>query len=71
MIVHHVQSMLKQMMRIRHNIANYFKPGTKEIRYINLGLYEKEQADLALAHDLTNVNVGVNGYWHTYKYDKN
>ena len=53
-----------------YNIANYFKPGTKEIRYINLGLYEKPQADLAIANDLENVNVGVNGYWHVYKYGK-
>ena len=53
-----------------YNIANYFKPGTKEIRYINLGLYEKPQADLAIANDLENVNVGVNGYWHIYKYGK-
>ena len=53
-----------------YNIANYFTPGMTEIRYINLGLYEKEQADLAIAHDLDNVNVGVNGYWHIYKYGK-
>ena len=53
-----------------YNIANYFKPGTKEIRYINLGLYEKPQADLAIANDLENVNVGVNGYCHVYKYGK-
>ena len=45
-----------------YNIANYFKPGTKEIRYINLGLYEKPQADLAIANDLENVNVDENGY---------
>lgn len=53
-----------------YNIANYFTPGTTEIRYINLGLYEKPQADLAIANDLDNVNVGVNGYWHIYKYGK-
>ena len=53
-----------------YNIANYFTPGMTEIRYINLGLYEKEQADLAIAHDLDNVNIGVNGYWHIYKYGK-
>lgn len=53
--------------------ANYtftydYNTGLSEIRYINLGIYEKEQADLALAQDLYNVNVGVNGYWHIYNY---
>ncbi len=52
------------------NINNYFVPGQTEIRYINLGLYEREQADMALAHDLQNVHVGVNGYWHVYNYNK-
>ena len=42
----------------------------RTLRYINLGLYEKPQADLAIANDLENVNVGVNGYWHVYKYGK-
>ena len=51
-----------------YKIENNFVPGQPEIRYINLGLYEKPQADLALAQDLENVNVGVNGYWHIYKY---
>lgn len=50
------------------NINNYFVPGQTEIRYINLGLYERPKADMALAQDLDNVNVGVNGYWHIYKY---
>ena len=49
---------------------NDYKNGKTEIRYINLGLYEKTQADLAIAHDLDNINVGVNGYWHIYKYGK-
>ena len=49
---------------------NDYKNGKTEIRYINLGLYEKPQADLAIAHDLDNINVGVNGYWHIYKYGK-
>lgn len=51
-------------------INNYFVPGQSEIRYINLGLYRKPQADLALAQDLETVNVGVNGYWHVYRYGK-
>jgi len=40
----------------------------EEIKYLNLGLYKKPQADLSLTQDLQNVNIGVNGYWHVYKY---
>ena len=47
-----------------------YKNKVTEIRYINLGIYEKAQADLSLTQDLENVNVGVNGYWHLYKYAK-
>ena len=47
-----------------------YKNDITEIRYINLGIYEKEQADLSLTQDLENVNVGVNGYWHVYNYSK-
>ena len=50
------------------DISKYFVPGNPDIKYINLGLYEKPQADMSLGHDLDNVNVGVNGYWHVYKY---
>lgn len=52
------------------NIYEFFKPAMEEIRYINLGLYKKPQADLSLTQDLDNVNVGVNGYWHVYNYGK-
>ena len=46
---------------------NDFKADKTEITNINLGIYEKAQADLSLTQDLENVNVGVNGYWHIYK----
>lgn len=53
-----------------YDISKQFTAGTVEIKYINLGLYERAQADLSLTQDLENVNVGVNGYWHIYKYSK-
>ena len=53
-----------------YNINSQFKAGTSEIRYINLGLYEKPQADLSLTQDVDSVNLGVNGYWHVYNYSK-
>lgn len=51
-----------------YDISKLVTTDTTEIRNINLGLYERPQADLSLTQDLENVNVGVNGYWHVYKY---
>lgn len=42
----------------------------KTIEYINLGIYEREQADLAIATDLHNIGMSINGYNHTYYYQK-
>ena len=49
-------------------IKEHFTYGQEEIKYINLGLYEREQPDLAIAKDIENVRVAVNGYEHTYEY---
>lgn len=49
-------------------IKDHFTPGKEEIKYINLGLYEREQPDIALIKDLYNVNVAINGYNHIYEY---
>lgn len=52
------------------NLKDEYTSETTEIKYINLGLYEKPQADLSLTQDVDNVNLGVNGYWHIYNYAK-
>lgn len=49
-------------------IKDHFTPGQEEIKYINLGLYEREQPDIVLIKDLYNVNVAINGYNHIYEY---
>lgn len=41
---------------------------TAEVKNINLGLYEREQADLALTQDLEQVKISVKGDTHIYKY---
>ena len=38
------------------------------VENINLGLYEREQPDLALIKDIQNVRLTINGYEHTYEY---
>lgn len=45
-----------------------FKYGNTTISNINLGIYKKKQADLALHQDLATVKVGINGYNHVYNY---
>ena len=49
-------------------IKNQFEYGMEEIPYINLGLYEREQPDLALIKDMQNVRIAINGYQHIYEY---
>lgn len=51
-----------------YNLYSEFAPTMGEIRYINLGLFEKEQTDYALINDLYNVRVEVNGKSHIYRY---
>lgn len=50
----------------KYIIKEHFIDGQEEIKNINLGLYEREQPDLALLKDLENVRVSVNGYNHVY-----
>ena len=38
------------------------------ISNINLGVYKRRQADLALMQDLEQIKVGIKGYDHIYKY---
>ena len=54
----------------KYNIGSQYTEGQEEIRYINLGLYERAQPDIALEKDMKNVRLTVNGYEHTYLYGK-
>ncbi len=53
-----------------YKIVNHYTEGLEEIRNINLGLYEREQPDLAIVKDLNNVRLTINGYEHTYLYSQ-
>lgn len=53
-----------------YNLYSGFKPATDEVRYVNLGLFEKAQTDYALSQDLYDVKVSVNGFSHIYRYAK-
>lgn len=53
-------------------LNNEFKPGTGQtsINNVNLGLCERDLPDLAVQKDVQNVQVEINGYGHTYNYDR-
>lgn len=51
-----------------YSIIDQFEAGMEEIPYINLGLYERIQPDLALIKDMQNVRLAINGYQHIYEY---
>jgi uncharacterized repeat protein (TIGR01451 family) len=40
----------------------------EEIKNINLGIFQREQVDLAISSDIEEVNVSLNGYTNTYNY---
>ncbi len=42
--------------------------GIETISNINLGIYKRRQADLALMQDLDQVKVGIKGFEHIYRY---
>lgn len=47
----------------------YKKIGGTEIKYINLGLYEREQPEIHLQKDVQNAVVAINGNYHVYNYE--
>ena len=51
-----------------YNLQDYYQVGQATISNVNLGLYLREQPDLAIMKDLQNVRLGVNGYQHVYEY---
>lgn len=52
----------------KYVIKDHFEYGIEEIKYINLGLKEREQPDIGIEKDLHNVRLEVNGCGHTYLY---
>ena len=49
-------------------IEDLLKEDINEINNINLGLYEREQPDIAIVNDIQNVSVSINGFTHIYQY---
>ena len=52
-----------------YKIKDDFKWGIEEIKWINLGLDRRDQPDLALQKDISNVKLAINGKQHVYIYE--
>lgn len=52
------------------SLANLYGIYGNGVMYVNLGIYEKPQADLALGKDLVNVDIQVAGSGGIYEYEK-
>ncbi len=48
----------------------HWSAGVTEIGNINLGIYLRDQPDMAIATDLDAIDLEMNGYNHTYKYNR-
>lgn len=42
--------------------------GIRTVKNINLGIYQREQPDLAIVTDIEKIDLEINGYKHTYNY---
>lgn len=51
-------------------IKDRWSEGVKTITCLNLGIYERQQADLTIATDLDSIEMRINGYAHKYNYFK-
>lgn len=51
-----------------HSIDSIYKNEVEEVANINLGVREREMPDISLVQDIDSAQIGLNGYWHTYRY---
>lgn len=53
-----------------YNLLDVYKQASDKshLKYINLGLYEREQPDIELQKDVQNAIISINGTQHTYNY---
>lgn len=52
----------------KYSIQNNYVAGEPEIKYINLGLWERDQPQTQIRKDLHNIKLSLNGKGHTYLY---
>ena len=72
--IYHIRSTTLDNCNFSDYLEEYIKKENttivhvSEIKNINLGLYSREQVDVAIDSDVSRFELNINGYKHTYKY---
>lgn len=72
--IYHIKATTYKNLNLSNYLEGYIKKENttivhiNEIKNINLGLYSREQVDVAVDSDVARFVLSVNGYQHTYKY---
>lgn len=72
--IYHIRSTTLDNCNFSDYLEGYIKKENttivhvSEIKNINLGLYSREQVDVAIDSDVSRFELNINGYKHTYKY---
>ena len=72
--IYHIKATTYKNLNLSDYLEGYIKKENttivhvNEIKNINLGLYSREQVDVAVDSDVARFVLNVNGYQHTYKY---
>lgn len=51
-----------------YKIKDHFAWGIEEIKYVNLGLKNRQQPQMQVYKDVENAELAINGNYHVYKY---
>ena len=72
--IYHIKATTYKNLNLSDYLEEYIKKENttivhvSEIKNINLGLYSREQVDVAIDSDVSRFELNINGYKHTYKY---
>ncbi len=66
----HTKQKTENIICTDYTIDTLRQNGISEVSGINLGVVEREMPDLAITEDMEKVDISLNGYTHTYKYEQ-
>ena len=66
----HTKQKTENIICTDYTIDTLRQNGISEVSGINLGVEEREMPDLAITEDMEKVDISLNGYTHTYKYEQ-
>lgn len=66
----HTKQKTENIICTDYTVDTLRQNGISEVSGINLGVEEREMPDLAITEDMEKVDISLNGYTHTYKYEQ-